>query len=1500
MANEGLRNIFGVAVAASNIRLYKLGYSNLQLQLCKAFGSAFGLSDTDSGAIYTHFQTNLGLIFSQGFDQTSHYRLYEDTVYNILTDFIPAESDQNRRILAMSVHAVIFGYWLNSNVTITEISHSIGSLLTSVGTTVNGSQPFNSERDGTVIHPFSPTVIRTLVAKDYSLVVNEINASNKDREVTLANYNWYDMSSVFTSPNLQLMRDIENQYYYISGQLLYSGNIAQLGECQEDEITINSFEGPKSTIFIRNQPCIEKNSYIGPITGQQFYRVFNDGPSSSGVFTPAIRDAYINFDKAALSGNDYSSNAIIIYSFLKDNTGNYVPVYNGTVFEDANGQYSLSGAEYSYLLNNCSLSGGRMHIGNNLPRYVCAFTPPNTCTCSVQNITGFKFVSLELDPDLYLDTYLQMQTNPVIDTGRALKRALNISDNPYVATNVGNELQTYFNNGSEDLWYVGPPQLNGANQLPTLAFYQTFDSPTFGGIASVVVYPCISTADGSVDSESNRSFSISTVPLTTGQDSSHHLFDDVNQPRATFIKEVLSNQLPDDTYRLFFGMGDGFSGYQNLSYFQSNAGFEYTNYLLSGDGGIITADDVFTTYSGDILGSPVKTVRYISGYQNGPEIISMNRLYGQDATGNLKLYYYFDDRNMLHGEPIPVTGQDYFAEPPPYLDSHYTRILTTQQVENYLPRFSRGPFAIEREKFLYPNATIATRQYVGKLNGFPSRIRFTLQLREEAVRELFGTYKISKDGVMDTTPTYMRVVRASESGAGFTKVAPYMRRIFYPDDPQYNLTYDFNNFHVGDDFSRFGSIQGVDDNYAPLWNGFAASGRNNVIYNGLYDVGFVFQQGIRMTGYLSQLSKIFTGTGINQFKFLPSQKPLDVGLYHGYKSLEFDVTLFYTLPIFNVDQHAQIVTDEITGAYMPITNAIGVPVEGFYDERFNINTGMDPLFYETVGGRLGGLNPTGDGGYHSHGFIGDRWNGTVASFYGIQQYSDIACHRGGVYRAPHEDDRVLVFNATTTGTDIWTRALAFAPFKFNRIYRPFNAAQNLHWSMDGSTGIISPVLSGDMLNFRLDTLMPPKSANYGDFYSSGGLVIGPFDREVEIVVVKGNSVIALTDFYANGIKQSQLYFPDSCSYDPLKGTAYGSGVIPNEYRRAEGVTVVTVVPSGGYLNLNVQSLPISGGDGNIPSGFIAETMVGILTGSRLSVRNRRLIDESYYSSDIHSGEQTWESPFYFPENGLEHAYHIANSAFEDLRGTHEWVNYSTSGKIYPVPFDDFTGLGSVDALGNIRYPASATVEQYWKTYAKDNFQQVFITGYREGSRISFNVKNFEIQYDEIPYQDYKIVVPSGKCIISGEMGYRGQADRAIFSEGIYLINNTTDDVLSPLYNPSFVSTILSRLPFFQMPSGTTNSPVYEAPSVMKQREFQDLTGVISYSGLLSAPPDNYNKLNWPALSDLETLNAGETMEAIPPDDGNTFTNSTMIFSAAQGQKLPNGKLIPNIRKVFDV
>jgi hypothetical protein len=240
---------------------------------------------------------------------------------------------------------------------------------------------------------------------------------------------------------------------------------------------------------------------------------------------------------------------------------------------------------------------------------------------------------------------------------------------------------------------------------------------------------------------------------------------------------------------------------------------------------------------------------------------------------------------------------------------------------------------------------------------------------------------------------------------------------------------------------------------------------------------------------------------------------------------------------------------------------------------------------------------------------------------------------------------------------------------------------------------------------------------------------------------------------------------------------------------------------------------------------------------------------------------------------------------------------SRSGIFYPTPSSDFEDLGTEDALGNIIYPSTATVQKYWQDYAIKNNVAITLSGWREGSRLSFTISNVKESFDRIPYNSYRVVIPSGTCVVSGEMGYFGQADNSVFSEGVHLINVTEGDTLKNLYDPQYVSEVIHRVPIFDGPSGL----ILLAPSIMKQR--QNVSGIVDgqeYDSLLREPPHHYNKTLWPALSDLETLNQGETIEEIPPDDGITFPLSNLMFSASQGQLLPNGSYNPNIVKKYAV
>jgi hypothetical protein len=157
-------------------------------------------------------------------------------------------------------------------------------------------------------------------------------------------------------------------------------------------------------------------------------------------------------------------------------------------------------------------------------------------------------------------------------------------------------------------------------------------------------------------------------------------------------------------------------------------------------------------------------------------------------------------------------------------------------------------------------------------------------------------------------------------------------------------------------------------------------------------------------------------------------------------------------------------------------------------------------------------------------------------------------------------------------------------------------------------------------------------------------------------------------------------------------------------------------------------------------------------------------------------------------------------------------------------------------------------------------------------------------------------------MVSGQMGYHSQADSAVFSEGFILQDQTENDLIKEnIYNPYYISDVIKGLSNFNSPSGDFNSPLLSAPSVMKIRgDKSKITRDQTYSGINTYAPYNYNKFLWPAISDLKALNPDETIEAIAPDDGATYTNSTLLISASQGQTLSNGGANPDNRKKYVV
>ncbi len=1504
MPNSDVRNMFGLAMTAVYAR--SVSYSAITAnKMCQAVAQGFDLSTTDGDTIYSYFNTESRPDASSVFLSTP-YTTYEGNILAILQAYLPTASTNQAELLAVAAHAVIFGYTLNASINLTDLQKLIGEVLKSVSSIVLETDFFRTE-NRVVITPFSSySVIRSVLQNDYSQTVRTFSAEEQTIEVPLTNYNWYDASALFKGPDLQIMKDVENQYYYLSGQMIFQSAFGAVETCIEDTATIDTWSGQATFTYYRNTPCRENDSYIGPPNSVLFNRVFNDGPSSSGYFTTGLSGFYIQNDKAVLNSRSYLANTKNLFT----TTGSALC---SNAYIDANGEYSLLqgdylNAPYSF---GCTEPYQRLHIGDNRARYICN---PNTCVCTLRSVTGFKFVSLSLPDNDETSDWQFRQTNPLSEESRILIRALNVADNPYRATDVGGELYPYVNDVSppfSPLWNIGYPLLNGGNTLPELAFFQTFDSPTFSDGASVTIFPCLAASAAAVGetAESDRTYTLGSKMMFSGGGSLPIQFNEQ-------IPSNLSGH--DRTTQKFFGMGTAFSGKYNIDVVaEENAGFFYSGFSVFENGTYINASTLADAFLESTVGRLYSNIKHISGYRRLADgaTFGLSNFYAKDGSGNLYTYNYFNQTDV----PMVNIQQDnwsYFAPAPSQFENTaiYEKVYEDQTPENYLPRFYDGPFSQETRKFLYPNAVEVDKIYGGKTRGIPKRIRFKVNIREEAVKEIYGKFTIYPDGTISETAEQLHVIRSDVMGNRVEN--PKMQHMFVPNGVGDQYDYDFNNWGADKAFNTIAYMPDVmvDRLWAPLTltGGYyyVPSGRNSDEYYSPSYATSLFTMGLKKTSDGAQ-THIYRITGVEGFSYTPHK--VNDALFHAFEFSSFSGMLAYALPIFNLETNVMDVNQGILDGFPTTIDNLSLDYTSYNGFNSGIDSGRDPLFLELIGGRRGSASAANEGGYHSKEIVGDRYVGMVFDTFGTREST---CYRDGntfthEYRFPQNDQKLALFNTDASGTDIWINGMSFSPYTITRNTSPLNPATQIPVSVDGLVGVLPTWTSGEFINFDLGVYFPLSlrglDPSVVEHYFESGLFIGPFDRDVEIGISAGERIVAYSEFYLNDRQLSHWFYgATNCDRDWVQNICIGQFVQPGEpfYSgpRRSNYSILSVIPSGQRAKFNIISDVTYGIEGDP-----AMSSIGLASEVVLSLKTHIPLDTDAYAEELYSGEQGRLEPFGYVNNGVPHKYRIEHDSFENMAGIREFVNYGYSGRLYPKPNEtEYRALASVDTNGNIVYPSNVNPETYWRAHALKHNTRVYFSGYREGSRISFEFHDIQLEYDTLPYQSYNLVVPSGRCILSGEMGYYAQADNSVFTEGIYLKSTTQNDDFADTYNPSFVSDVLRRVPsgVFPFPvtlSGSGHAPVLQAPSVMKQREY--ISGISegqNYSYLFRQPDYNYNKLLWPALSDLETLNAGETLESVPPGDGNTFTNSTMLFSACQGQMLPNGTANPIIEKKYSV
>jgi hypothetical protein len=1521
--------LFGLASAVAYIRQ---GGGTTAKNIIQGMSNAFGGTNDDGTYAYNLFQADTGILYTNGFNLSYiSYANLENTVSPLVGN-IP--------VLNVGISALTYGYGNYYSIGESNIVNYINKFNTAMG---------------------YPNI--SITESDFDIIFSSLSLEGINNDVINSpdsanpigknvNYNWYDSSVLFgldkSTSHATLIKDIENQYYYLTGKLIYDPIPGDLVKCISSGTLINTSSGVIFTNYILNQPCYDADSYIGPVSGINFFRTFNDGPGTSGYFDDTVTQEYVNFDKAILAKEDYSSNNRALYSYQTDENGNYLFLKSG-VNIDVPGVFNPSeeyGAGHTNKISAgqyCSFTGYyaegvplmRMHQGDNQLKwnvqksYVGDY-PNGICviTSSLENWTGWKLVNFELD-ESQSEYFQNVLTNPDANLKRFLKRCLSLTNskdshgNPVTPYSLVYEYNTGvlacygpYNAPTDELGhliptYVGPPQLNGSADLPGLAFYQTFDNSNFpdsgGEYITINIRPVISSSSaGSINGDSTRTFSssVSNSNLFSLSGSSHA---GLNAAKLSFNKKIDSSGLSgyDDIFKKCLSIGDNFqNSISGALYPQSNAGFNYSGGIYFSGNEIVYPQDLL--HLSKLIGSEYSGVMFLTGFQNinDNSVSLINRYDSQFYTGNVSNgaktagenvgYYYFQDTILGASNagwesfsPIPPDVQN-DADNLPYLSGIYSGISLTSKVENYLPRYYSGPYRSYSIKFLYPNASGATITYDSKLNGFPYKITYSMTIKEESVREVYGL-----SGLYSSQQN-LYPIRANAFG-GTSALNELMPTMFLSP-----YTYNFNvNKSIYPDSGGFNHSA----SYGGFVNGFYVPNfRNNIndpynapnyctqsfLNSNAYQDSCSFINGIKTTGKVNY-KVIYTGGGLTK-KIGFIEPALDSTLFWNYSSNKITGEAFYVPPVFDLSTYTINPSQNLLD--MTVNRLFGKKTDPTFSNNGLVRTGIlvdgfDPIFYEYVGGRIGsGAN--NEGGYNSKNIIGDQWLDFYAKNWGV--YNAPNCPNYGTHeeRLAKNDNYLILSSFTNSGLNIYARGLNYYPYFSNWTYTKMNGLGNI-----GVTTSQINLNGESYYNFDLQNIFPTKTVPLsGQFYSSGGFNLGPFPQDVELCVSGADSIIPSGYLFVDG-EQMTFNYLGNCPINNMENFVPNSGIITSQAGRGSLLTTFKLIPSGSFVNLNIKSFT------SIGSGLI-----GITGKSTVTIRPRTLLGavntDNYddYGYPFISGDYLANmNASNYINNGSESIFSANLSQFTDLIGQN--ISKQTpvrSEIIFPVPGPDFipylSGLGLVTSDANGNYVFTTTRGPTYDYWVNKNPYALF-TGIRESTRLSIQIDNISLDYSPVPYQSYKNIIVSGACTISGEFSYTGQAESAILSQGIVLSGWTGSGysaaVLRDISAPIYVSDILSRLPGNLLPSGQGINYLLEAPSLMKKRKrFFQITGGDTY---IDAPPPgvtNYNKFAWPALSDLATLNPNIVYEQLPPEDGFIFPTDNLIFSASQGQAILTG------------
>ena len=223
--------IFGLAATATYVAGENLGINNVSgmlQQLAVSFGGRTG----DGTYVYNLFTGTSGLLTTSGFDNNS-------TAWRNLTTAVEFYDGFNQAYVGIA--ALIYAFSTFSNLESQYQLYYINAYSQNIHAPQLPPTTFTVPIVANLLSGFALTTLN-----------QDIATSPEDTYNKMVNYNWYDSTPFFygNTFDTQLIKDVENQYYYLTGELFYNGLPTGLSPCVQTPISITTPTGIIQSSYI--------------------------------------------------------------------------------------------------------------------------------------------------------------------------------------------------------------------------------------------------------------------------------------------------------------------------------------------------------------------------------------------------------------------------------------------------------------------------------------------------------------------------------------------------------------------------------------------------------------------------------------------------------------------------------------------------------------------------------------------------------------------------------------------------------------------------------------------------------------------------------------------------------------------------------------------------------------------------------------------------------------------------------------------------------------------------------------------------------------------------------------------------------------------------------------------------------------------------------------------------------------------------------------------------